>query len=420
MTRLIGILLFWIAGSCAVVNAQELATTYPRLFVDSTAIGQQIRHLNYDAALAAVKKEISQARRRKKSTAALERQQAEINRGINFLKGTARVLIVDSVVVGKSEFLSAYHFSHDVGKIRLTDGGRTTEYETERGNRIFRSQIVDEGDSTSSRQIDLYSVDVVNGVRQAPRAVEMIGIDGDLNYPFMMPDGQTFYFASRSESGLGNYDLYVTRYDEDNNRFLRAENLGFPYNSYANDYMLVIDEINGVGWFASDRYQPQDSVCVYTFAPSKSRYAFDYETTNRSELRRKASLLPLSSLWTEDNAAERDSVLLIVEEIKRNNSRQTAASHEFDLVINDNLIYTSLSQFKSSSARELCRRWMKDQKDLIQLTADLDALRDEYAKGNASQKYSMRNKILGKETLLEKLNEEIHNLEKQIRMEELK
>lgn len=420
MTRLIGILLLWIAGSCAVVNAQELATTYPRLVVDSTTIGQQIWHLDYDAALTAVKKEIAQARRRKKPTGALERQQTEINRGINFLKGTARVLIVDSVVVGKSEFLSAYLFSPDVGNIRITDGGLTTEYETERGNRIFKSQMADESDSTSIHQIGLYSVDVVNGVRQKPQAIEMMGIDGDLNYPFMMPDGQTFYFASRSESGLGNYDIYVTRYDEDNNRFLRADNMGFPYNSYANDYMLVIDDINGVGWFASDRYQPQDSVCIYTFAPTKSRYVYDYETINSSELRRKASLLPLSSLWTEENAAERDSVLFIVEEIKRNNSRQTAANHEFDFVINDNLVYTSLSQFKSSSARELCRKWMKDQKDMIQLTADLDSLRDEYAKGNVSQKNSLRNKILGKETLFEKLNTEIHRLEKQIRMEELK
>ena len=55
--------------------------------------------------------------------------------------------------------------------------------------------------------------------------------------------------------------------------------MGFPFNSYANDYMLVIDETCNVGWFASDRYQPEGKVCIYTFIPNESRNPYDYENT---------------------------------------------------------------------------------------------------------------------------------------------
>ena len=113
--------------------------------------------------------------------------------------------------------------------------------------------------------------------------VEGLGIEGDINYPFLMPDGQTFYFSARTDDGYGNYDLYATRYDSDSKRFYQAENMGFPYNSYANDYMLVIDESAHLGWFASDRYQPDGKVCIYTFIPNESRQTIDYETTDLAQ-----------------------------------------------------------------------------------------------------------------------------------------
>ena len=33
-----------------------------------------------------------------------------------------------------------------------------------------------------------------------------------------------------------------------------------PFNSPYNDYMYVIDEYNNLGWFASDRFQPEGKV----------------------------------------------------------------------------------------------------------------------------------------------------------------
>ena len=47
--------------------------------------------------------------------------------------------------------------------------------------------------------------------------------------------------------------------------FYIPDNYGLPYNSTANDYFLAIDERNNLGWLVSDRYQPEDKVCILYF-----------------------------------------------------------------------------------------------------------------------------------------------------------
>ena len=70
--------------------------------------------------------------------------------------------------------------------------------------------------------------------------------NGQQDYPFMLSDGTTLYFAENGEESLGGYDLFVTRYSSSSHEYLKPENLGMPFNSPYNDYMLVIDEPNNL------------------------------------------------------------------------------------------------------------------------------------------------------------------------------
>jgi outer membrane protein OmpA-like peptidoglycan-associated protein/tetratricopeptide (TPR) repeat protein len=68
--------------------------------------------------------------------------------------------------------------------------------------------------------------------------------------PFMHQDG-TLYFGSEGLKGLGNYDIYKTRFR--NNRWQKPENLGYPVNTpeYDNYFQLTPDKKHG--YFASVR-----------------------------------------------------------------------------------------------------------------------------------------------------------------------
>ncbi len=57
--------------------------------------------------------------------------------------------------------------------------------------------------------------------------------------PYIHADTKTFYFSSDGHAGLGGYDLFISRMQEDGN-WGKAENLGSPVNSKANDINIFI------------------------------------------------------------------------------------------------------------------------------------------------------------------------------------
>lgn len=94
-------------------------------------------------------------------------------------------------------------------------------------------------------------------------------------YPMVSQDGKTMYFASEGLYGVGGYDLYVSELDESTGDWSVPVNMGFPYSSPANDFMLVNTDDGKYTLFASDRDCPKDSVWIYVLeydsVPVRSR-----------------------------------------------------------------------------------------------------------------------------------------------------
>lgn len=391
---------------------------FPRLDKTTGTTAQMRDTLNFEAAVTQLNKKITTERRRRKPVDALEKELDEAEKGLLFLKGTDKVVIVDSIVVDKNKFLTAYDFSEETGTIRMTGNGETTEFETELGNVKYLA-VKEQNDSTTT--IRLASAYKDGNKFSSPKQLNGLDMDCDMNYPFMMPDGTTFYFAARNSEGLGNYDLYVTRYDSEGDRFYTPENLGFPYNSYANDYMMVIDENNNLGWFASDRYQPEGKVCIYTFIPNAVRNPYDYENENHSLIRHAASLMPIKTTWTEENKNDRIKAKQKLAQLKYINSTsgKNKLPEEFNLVINDMKTYTRYEQFKSAEAQTRCREWVQMKNNLEILKKQLDELRDKYSKSNKQTQNAMKQQILDMENRFDEMVKETQKAEMDTRNMEI-
>ena len=89
------------------------------------------------------------------------------------------------------------------------------------------------------------------------------------------------FITPATAKDLGGYDIFVTRYNTNTDTYLVPENVGMPFNSPYNDYMYVIDEYNNLGWFASDRFQPEGKVCIYVFIPNNSKQTYNYEAMDQ-------------------------------------------------------------------------------------------------------------------------------------------
>jgi hypothetical protein len=389
-----------------VPKAEPQVVHYPYITPISSheELSHEVMQLNFSKADAAAKKLITTARRRRESTADFDKVVSICHKGENGLRGVDRVVIVDSVVVDKKEFLKAYPLSADLGSLKLSNKGDIVQYQTQLNGMVLRPE------GTDSTNLQLIRYYLENDRLVEGEVIEGLGIEGDINYPFLMPDGQTFYFAARCDEGYGNYDLYATRYNNDSKRFYQAENMGFPYNSYANDYMLVIDEAARLGWFASDRYQPDGKVCIYTFIPNDSRQTIDYETTDIDELRAAASLQSLAAIpMTDEQQQARNGAFKRIKQLT--STASTTRYKEFEFILNDAKTCYTLDDFTSADAKQLCREWMQKTKNLTALNEQLQQMR-ETSPNN-------RQPILNLETRIMELQSETHNLAKQIRSVEL-
>lgn len=82
-------------------------------------------------------------------------------------------------------------------------------------------------------------------------------------YPMLSSDGNSLYFASTGLYGVGGYDIYVSSRDPETGHWGEPVNMGFPYSSPYNDFLMAPADDGRHMVFASDRGCPADSVWVY-------------------------------------------------------------------------------------------------------------------------------------------------------------
>ena len=236
------------------------------------------------------------------------------------------------------------------------------------------------------------------------------------NYPFMLSDGTTLYFAAISDEGLGGLDIYVSRYDSESGKYLIAENIGLPFNSSANDYMYAIDEMTGVGYFATDRRQPEGKVCIYTFIPNQKRIVYSTDEMSQDSIRSLANIDRIADTWGD--GALRADVLDRLNNAGR--KPREVKKNEFMFIINDDIVYTSIKDFRDAGNGKRIEQLNKMRKAYNDLSAKMEKMRTYYAtKANATERKELQAEIKGDEQEYYQLESDIRQLEKAIRYAEL-
>ncbi len=335
---------------------------------------------------------------------------SNISRLNRMVMNCEKICFLDSFVVDKKALFSVYNIGHDAGMV-------TTQAE------FFEDESLTGNLYCSERGIDICFSDEEDGLMKLyrnskvgnewGRAKRLPGFDtkGNDDYPFMLSDGVTLYFASDGEGSIGGYDLFVTRLDTESGRFLRPDHLGMPFNSTANDYMLAINEVANLGWFATDRNQPDSLVCVYLFVPNEGTVKYD-ESLGFETLFSRARITSIADTQDDEEllrkATQQYALMLY-------SAGQSRSKKEFLFVIDDNRDYDSLSDFVSETAREMFVEWRKRTAVQERNIAMLELKREEYASANARAKDAMRDEILALEKGVEEEQEMLAIMERDIR-----
>ena len=325
------------------------------------------------------------------------------------LPNTDKLLVVDSMVVDKESFLKHLDLQHENGYVGIENDNAWFI------NALKNKKIYASGDSLSGRKLILAYY--VNSKWDDRRSIsELNTLFSDINFPFLMPDATTLFFSAKGHNSIGGFDIYTTRLDVDNGGFYIPDNYGLPYNSTANDYFLAIDERNNLGWLVSDRYQPEDKVCIYIFVPNKNRVKLAQEGFDNNTIKKLAQLNSIQDTW---NFGDKQEAMRNLERLRTQRNVENKGRESVLFIVNDKIKYTSLSQFKSNKSKQLFAK-LEDNKQLVaKQKIELENLRIQYKQANKAKQSSLKQDILFIEKQLMKYQLEQKGLERNIRELEL-
>lgn len=200
---------------------------------------------------------------------ALEQQ---CRNGQQLLSSLKEITVSSKVEVEDREFFRYYDLEGIGGRIVLTPDelktpldkkftGRSLIYLPDKQGPIYFGSYGKDGKNGR----DIYRTEILpNGTFAAPvRLAGFINTDQDEDFPFMHPDGRSFYFASKGHNSMGGYDIFKSAYDRGMDVFGRPENLDFAVNTPDEDLFYIVDGEGRQACFASARSSSQNMLHVY-------------------------------------------------------------------------------------------------------------------------------------------------------------
>jgi len=389
---------FKYARCCYELKNDELAIKHFEIavpkFPQSNLYLAEIYYNNYNFELAsqAYKIYISNLDSLDKQITGLNMKLKNAELGAKLIRRVEDITIIDSIVVNKSEFLKFYKIGKELGSIeqkRLKLNNRQIvdkiSFTTQRNDRMFFS------DSTHNNTDIFSSIKLLNEWSLPISISSKINTEANENYPFLLLDGITMYFASDGVNSLGGYDIFVTKYSSVSQDYLQPENIGFPFNSLANDYMMIVDEQNNLAWFATDRNQPSTKVMIYKFVFNQTK---TYVSNDDFAYIKQVALLKLYKKTLDK------SIILTNEE----NDITTLLKNESKIIINDSTIYIKPIEFKNKEALKSYTEYSEFSSNLKLQQKELQNLRHQYENiENAESIKQIAEKIIEKEQYLIKL-----------------
>lgn len=321
--------------------------------------------------------------------------------GQAMLDRVEKIVVIDSMAVDRDEFFKFYHLSPESGTLNSTDV-MPEDYEIAEPSEVYMPQSGEfriwSAPDKDENYVLMGATRLIDGTWDTPHPLgSALDAGGDSNYPFMMPDGVTLYYANNGPESIGGYDIFISRKDE--NGFLQPQNIGMPYNSTYDDYLLAIDEVNGVGWWATDRNQLGDLLTVYLFKVNDLRRNYNAEETEN--IPDFAFIRDYKATWGEDDYTP------LLEEIMAITPEPIKKQVDFIFPMKGGVTYTTLDDFRTPGGKTMMKKYLAAEKSFNDKLARLAEMRRKFSINKGS---SMKAQIRSLENETEKDREALRRL----------
>lgn len=367
--------------------------------------------MNYDFELAAEKYEkFAQSLKKTPNEAGeelLEQYLRQLDIAESSLDNVQKIEIIDRIDVPSADFLKYIKLPLSGGKLlepktsilKNRNNQSDFAYSSESGEIMLWSENDDE-----HKEAIMESEQLMDGSWEKPMKIgTVLNEGGNARNPFLLTDGVTLYFSGNGEGSMGGYDLFVATKDPATGEFRQPIGLGYPFNSPFNEYMIAIDEENGIGWWVTDRYQLDGKLTVFIFKKNDVRK--NYVADEEEDIISLARIDDFNA--TQNPSTDYSAILKGIENRSRQVKKEDAAAFIFPLP--GGRIARQFSDFKSSNARINMQQYLKALEEHQTLEKKLTDLRKQYhiTDSKRGSSAALRNQILDLEKQREMQNEKL-------------
>lgn len=324
----------------------------------------------------------------------LERYRQQLEIAENSLENVQKIEIIDRIDVPAADFFKYIKLPSNSGKLLNPDASILKNrhnlsdfaFTTEAGDVLLWSENND-----NSKEVIMQSERLMDGTWESPVNVGDVLTDGgNARNPFMLTDGLTLYFSSDGDGSMGGYDLFVATKDSGTGEFRQPMALGYPFNSPYNEYMMAIDEDNGIGWWVTDRNGLDDQVSVYIFKTNDVRK--NYIQEEEDDIVALARVEDISITQNPDT----DYAKILKDIDSRYGKNKATVNTDFIFPMQGERVAKRLSDFRSASAKRNMQQYLQALDEHNSLEKKLTDLRKQYHHSDKKKSSStaLKNQIL--------------------------
>ncbi len=328
----------------------------------------------------------------------LEKYLRQLEIAENSLENVQKIEIIDRIDVPTKDFFKYIKLPATGGKL-LDKGTSNLKIKNNQSDFVYTSESGDvmmwSENNENHQEVIVQSERLMDGTWEQPENLgEILNEGGNARNPFLLNDGLTLYFSSNGEGSMGGYDLFIATKDPVTGEYRQPIGLGYPFNSPYDEYMMAIDEDNGIGWWVTNRNQLEGQVSIYIFKTNDVRK--NYILEDEDDIISLARIDDISLTQNPDT----DYARILKEIDKRNKMTLATTSADFIFPMSGGKVAKRLSDFSSSNAKRNMQQYLQALEEHNQLEKKLTELRMQYHKAarNNSNAPSLKNQILDLET----------------------
>ncbi|MBD5355978.1 MAG: tetratricopeptide repeat protein [Bacteroides sp.] len=339
----------------------------------------------------------------------VEELERQLSIAENAMSRVEKIVIIDSISLPTDNFFKHYKLSSSAGRLV---GPEEIPFEEHR-NGAEMAFVSEDGDYMMWGEPDsIGNVHLVDAIRLTNGDWHDVApVDDNLSngrfadFPFMMSDGVTLYYASNGDGSMGGYDIFVASRDPAAGAYLQPQNIGMPFNSPYNDYMMAIDEENGVGWWATDRNRLEGKVTIYVYMVNDLRKNYDPDDDYIIDMARISDFRKTQNPSDEQIYQE---TLDIISELGKEGENKRV---DFKFPIGQGEFYYTMTDFKNRTAFDAMNAYLKASNALSNDERKLTELRRRYPLNRAD---NVKDEILKLEKTLETKRTELTKLKSEV------